>query len=295
MCRILWRFVLCCQLIGTSLGTANADIPLTVEDILTDQGRYRFELSGTYSNSDQTGLFAGEPLLLQTGPTSFVLIPTQIGQVQNNADTLVGSLGLRYGLSARTEVTSRVSYLFTESRQMSGMGFNSQSDAYVADAWLGVSHQFKVDDATPAILGFGELALYENRGSDSSNLKSTLIGLTAYKAIDPVVLAITAAYRASASRDENGANVKPGTIWTLSPTVIFAANDRVSLNTGFQWTARLADSVNGQSQFARRTQTSLVLGVGYGLQEDSSINLSLKTNTSGGQGADLRLSWLQTL
>lgn len=293
-CRLL-SHVIVGVLFLNAVSAAHADIPLKVEEILTDQGRYRLELTGTYSNSDQMGLFVGEPLLIQTGPTSFVVIPTQIGQIQNNTDTLVGSLGLRYGVTSKTEITSRVSYLFTEGRQVSGMGFSSQSDSYLADAWVGISHQFKGDDQTPAILGFGELALYENRGLDSSNLKSTLIGLTAYKAIDPVVFAITAAYRASASRNEGGANIKPGAIWTISPTVVFAANDRVSLSTGFQWTAKQADSINGQALFARRTQTSLVLGVGYGLQKGSSINLSLKANTSGGQGADLRLSWLQTL
>lgn len=293
-CR-LWFEMIVGMFALAAVGSAHADLPLKLEEILTDPGRYRTELTTSYSNNDQTSLAVGEPLLIQTGPTSFVVVPTQVGQVQNNTDTLVGSLGVRFGLSAQTEITSRASYLFTESRQVSAMGSISQSNSYVADAWFGISHQFKGDDATPGILGFGEIALYENRGTTSSNLKTGLIGLTAYKAIDPVVFAITAAYRASATRNENGASVRPGAIWTISPVAVFAANDRVSLSTGFQWTARLADSVNGQSLFSRRTQTSLILGVGYGLLDGSSINLSLKANTSGGQGADLRLSWLQTL
>ena len=69
---------------------------------------------------------------------------------------------------------------------------------------MGLNHQFKPDNATPALLGFAEIALSERMRNDSASFKSAMFGLTTYKAIDPVVFSLTAGYRFNQTRKELG-------------------------------------------------------------------------------------------
>ena len=231
---------------------------------------------------------------MQTGPTSFVTLPTLIGESRGNSDSLVGTLGLRYGLAGKTEIFARTSYLHSGTRSSDPAGVRSNSDSRFADAWAGINYQFKKDDDTPALLGFAEVAVREKHTQSSSSFKSALVGLTAYKAIDPVVFSLTTAYRVNQSRKDGDVNYKPGNLFLLNPSIAFAVNDRVTLTTGVQWTNRQADQWDGQTQGFRRTSTDLQLGVGYGLSKGSTLNLTLKSNVSGSSGADLRLAWAYT-
>ena len=56
-------------LISVVVPPALADLPLTLEDLLTAQQRWRVELGVAYANSDTTGVESGNPVLIQTGPT----------------------------------------------------------------------------------------------------------------------------------------------------------------------------------------------------------------------------------
>lgn len=274
---------------------ALADLPLSVEDLTTDQGKVKLDLSLAYANVDRQGVSTGAPIVVQTGPASFVTIPTAIGASLDNSDTLVGTVGLRYGLTAKTELYTRVSGLTSSQRASGVSGMTTQHDSRLADAWAGINYQIKKDDATPAVLTFAELALAEKHRHDTASLKSAMLGLTTYRAIDPVVLSLTAGYRLSQSRKDGGQGYKPGNLLLVSPTVGFAANDRVTLTTGLQWTRRQADRIDGSPQGLARTATDLLLGVGYGIARGNALNATFKANASGTGGAEFRVSWLYTL
>jgi hypothetical protein len=177
-----------------------ADLPLTVEELITDKGKIKLDLSLTYANADKQGLSTGEPIIVQTGPTSFVTLPTLIGESRGNSDTFVATLGLRYGLNAKAEVYARASALSSSQRSSGVSGTSSSSESRFADAWAGVNYQFKKEDTTPALLGFAEVALRERHRIDSASFKSATLGFTTYQAIDPVVLSLTAAYRFNRTR-----------------------------------------------------------------------------------------------
>ena len=206
----------------------------------------------------------------------------------------MGTLGLRYGLTGKAEIFARTSYLQSSSHSSDVLGTSSHSENRFADAWAGINYQFKKDDDTPALLGFAEIALRDKHEKSSSSFKSALVGLTTYKAIDPVVFSFTTAYRFNQSRKDGAANYKPGNLLLLNPSIAFAVNDRVTLTTGMQWTNRQADTWDGKAQGFRRTSSDLLLGVGYGISKGSTINLTFKSNVSGSNGADLRLNWLHT-
>ena len=59
---------------------ALAELPLTVEDLVTDKGKFKLDASFSYANVDRNGVSAGEPIQVQTGPTSFVQVPTAVGE-----------------------------------------------------------------------------------------------------------------------------------------------------------------------------------------------------------------------
>lgn len=281
-------------LLALGVASAHADLPLTVEDLITDKGKVKLDVSLAYANSDRQGVSTGEPITVQTGATSFVTLPTLIGENHDNNDSLVGTLGLRYGLTGKAEIFARTSYLHSSSRASDVSDTSSHSENRFADAWAGINYQFKKDDDTPALLGFTEIALREKHEKSSSSFKSALVGLTTYKAIDPVVFSLTTAYRFNQSRKDGEADYKPGNLLLLSPSIAFAVNDRVTLTTGMQWTNRQADRWAGQTQSFRRTSSDLLMGVGYGISKGSTANITFKSNVSGSNGADLRLNWLHT-
>ena len=187
-----------------------------------------------------------------------------------------------------------MSVAYANSDRTSYLTSSSRSENRFADAWAGINYQFKKDDDTPALLGFAEIALREQHEKNSSSFKSALVGLTTYKAIDPVVFSFTTAYRFNQSRQDGDNAYKPGNLFLLNPSIAFAVNDRVTLITGMQWTNRQADKWDGQAQGFRRTSSDLLLGVGYGIAKGSTLNLTFKSNVSGAGGADLRLNWLLT-
>jgi len=143
-------------------------------------------------------------------------------------------------------------------------------------------------------LVFAETAFYEKLSKSQSSFKSAMLGFTTYKAIDPAVLSLTAAYQLSQNRKDGDINYKPGNFILINPSAAFAINDRITLTTGAQWINRSADRSDGQDLGMRKTSTDLILGVGYGISKGNILNFTIQQNMSGRNGAGLRFSWLYT-
>ena len=103
------------------------------------------------------------------------------------------------------------------------------------------------------------------------------MGITAHKAIDPVVFSLTTGYRWNHSRRDGPIDYKPGNLLFVTPSIGFAANDRVTLTGGVQWGYRQPDQLAVHAQDIRRTSTDLVLGVGYGVAKGNIVPMTLKT------------------
>lgn len=271
-----------------------ADLPLTVEELITEQGKTRLDLSFSYANATTQSISTGSPIEVQVGPTSFVVIPTSIGDRIANSDAAVLTLGLRRGLTGRTEVFGRASWLATQERGINVGETSSSSRSGFVDLWVGVSHIFKDDDATPAVLGFGEVALVETQQVVTAHLKAASFGVTTFHAIDPIVLSLTAAYRLNKARSDGFNVIEPGNSMMVSPSLGFAVNETITLTGGLIWTNRARDRVEGIARGLRRTTTDLVLGAGFAWDKDNILNMTCRTTTSGRHGVDLRVNWLRT-
>lgn len=269
-----------------------AELPLTIENVITDKHKFKLDLSLSYSNLELQGVQASDGVLIQTGATSFVSVPSRVGQTQINSDILIATLGARYGLSDNLESYFRVNYLSSDSRITDLSGTSSASDSRFSDAWIGLNYRFSEDTDTPALLGSIETAVYEKHSIDNAQFKSHQASITTYRAIDPIVLSLTSGYRFNQTRKDGNVDFQPGNFLFISPSVGFAVNDTITLTTGFQWLNKQPDEVNNTSQGARSTNIDLILGMGYGQTKNSIINTTLQANISGRGGADLRVNWL---
>ena len=275
------------------LPVAHADLPLTVEDLLTAAQRWRVDVGMAYANSDTTATQTGQFVEIQIGPTQFVSLPTAVGESRRNSDTLVLTPGLRYGLRGDTELYGRFSYAHTSTRTFALQGAYQEDSERLTDAWLGINHRFIKEGTRPALLGFIELAAAENVARTGTKLvhgKTGLVGLTTYRAIDPIVLAFTAAYRWHAQRPLDNGTQNPGDLLLLNPSVSFAVNHEVTLSSGLHWRWQRADQLNDIDQGLRTTRTSLNLGLGYAWSQRLTLNFNSRANISGRDGADLDLT-----
>ena len=186
-------------------------------------------------------------------------------------------------------------YFNSDTRINNSGTFVQSSNTYFHSAWLGFNYQFSEDDDTPAVLGYIEGALLEKYKDNTFSAKSWVVGLTTYRALDPIVLTLSIAYGFNQPIkiiiDKDLQDYKPGNYFLLSPSVGFAVNDSITLTTGFSWFNNWADEINNTITNIRTTSTSLNLGLGYSLSEDIAINITLNTNISGQNKADLKISW----
>ncbi len=279
------------SLISLFFSPTLAERPLYVEGLVPEAGTWKLDTSVAYGNRENQGLQIGNPLIIQTGPTSFVSVYTDVGEERKNTDIVVGTVGLRYGLTTRTELYVRASAFWSDTRSAAAESVYSASSKGLSDIWFGTSYQIKDDDESPGLIGFSQIALMEKTHNTSSQFKSAMIGLAAYKAIDPVVFSMNTALSMSTARGEGENRHTPGSLFLISGSVAFAANDRVSLSGGAQWTNKQPDSVAGEKSGFRTTSTDLLLGVGYGVTAKSIVNISMISAISGRKGADLNLAW----
>lgn len=59
--------------------SAQADLPLSLEDLLSDKGQFKFEFSATYANDERRGVETAQPILVRIDPASFVAVLTLAG------------------------------------------------------------------------------------------------------------------------------------------------------------------------------------------------------------------------
>lgn len=257
---------------------AAAELPLSLEELLTDKGKLRLESSISYTNIEREQTRLANPIYIQTGANSYIAVPTALQQGSRNSDLIIGTLGLRYGITAKTELYGNASYLWRNDRTYNGAA-NSHSSDNLSNISLGISHTFKQDGKNPALIGFAETTAYEKSYG---------------KAIDLIVLSLTGTYHINSSKNITAGKYKAGNYFTLNPSISFAANDRISITGGVQWIAQQPSRLNGEKLAAKNTATYAHFGVGYGISRETSISASARFNVSGQSNSTLRLSLQRT-
>lgn len=274
-------------LVFSSLNTY-ADLPLTVEDLLTEKSQFRLEAGINYANSDRRDVNARFDLV-QAGAEGFVLLPVDVNSQRQNSDTFIFTFGTRYGITSKTELYNRIIATADNTRIQNESETQDISSTQWNDIVLGINHQFSEENATPALLIFAELTALENATTDRSDDvvygNSGQIGFTTYRSIDPIVLSLTAGYRYVGSRSVNEESIDPGDLGFFKPSLGFAVNNEVTITGGVQFKYRDSDKVEGETVDIKTTQTDMDFGVGYAINEALTLNFSISSDITGDRGA----------
>ena len=120
---------------------------LGIDEIITDQGKVKFEFGASYSTIIQDEI-ESYFYTIQTGSGEFIDVPMALGTSQREADTMIVSIGGRYGLSEKSELYSKVSFLQDNNRFVDGVtgDISTQKNGGFSSLILGVNHRFREDD-----------------------------------------------------------------------------------------------------------------------------------------------------
>lgn len=250
---------------------------LRLEGLVAKQGSVELDLSFALSARSEDGIASAfETIFLDGG--QFVSVPTTLDPRQLETDTGLVAGTLRYGLTDKLEFSGFASFVGSDVRVVqAGQQIGSDGSFSLNDVGVGVSDQFSEDDETPALIGFARLTLAEATdpdGDDYAYGRTSNVGITTYRVIDPIVLTLTGGYRLAAERAVAGRDTDPGDVFYLNPGVAFAVNDQITLTSGINFQRIFADEIDGTQFGTDRTRAEMKFGVGYGVSRD----LTLRTN-----------------
>ncbi len=288
----LTLLIIMCCIILTAM-PARADLPLSLEDLLTEQKTFRLELGSNYSNidsSDSNAVYGFVPV-----GNSFLILPVDVSTQRQNIDILAHHFGLRYGITTKTEFYTR----FTATARDIRIESNTETETtkYVDKQWqdwiLGVNYQFSPDNDTAAFIGFFDITAAENttrNGAEFVYRKSAHTGFTLYRSIDPIVLSFSTGYRYSAARMIEEQEIDPSDSFYISPSFSFAINDSITMTNGIQISWTDEQKIDGEEIGIRTSQTSFSFGLGYAKTKNLTFNFSMSSNISGDNGSQIGLN-----
>ena len=258
---------------------------LRIEELITDKGTWKLELGVSLSviSQDKTiGAFE----TIQTGEGEFVDVPVALGSSKRQVDTLILSFGGRYGITDKTELYSRLSLIYDDSRVTRGIigTTTTNSSGRFSALTFGLNHRFQEDGENFGLIGFADISVAENMASSGTDLahgKSGTLGLTAYQVFDPVVVSVTGGYRPKLRRFIGPDAIDPGDTLFINPSVAFAVNNEITLTGGVSMHFTGADEVNGTEQGTRTTRGDFEFSVAHSLDQDTSLQFNTKAGSLG--------------
>ncbi len=267
-------------LLGLAVGSgpAQAQLPLTIEELLVQQRTLKLQTSFTYSNSDSVQPAAGAP-----GKG----VPP-IWRQQRRASAV--SSRIRYGLRHNLEIHAGATHARIERHAPDGSGGDDQYSLAVGASWL-----VSADGATPALLLTTAVDVVETswlQPRERHHGRTARLGAHIYRAIDPVVLSLAVNHEWRLARDLADGTLDPGNVLALRPEVNFAVNHRVTLTGGVSWQRRAGDRFDGTAIADSRHQTGLSMGLGLLAGARSTVFFDSHIATSGDSNTSLSLEWL---
>ncbi|MEQ9462440.1 MAG: hypothetical protein RJQ10_02170 [Haliea sp.] len=268
-------------LLGSALATGpvQAQLPLTIEELLIERRSLKLQTAFTYSNSDSPGAAAA----------GLAAAPSPVRQQQQMRASAVSSR-VRYGLRHNLEINASATQARVAWHGAEGSGGDKQYSLALGANWL-----VSADGRTPALMLTAAVDVLETswlQPGERYHGRTARLGAHIYRAIDPVVLSLAVSHEWRLSRDFASGTLEPGDVLALRPQVNFAVNHRVTLTGGVSWQRRAGDRFDGATIAGSRHQTGLAMGLGLLASERSTVFLDSHIATSGDSGARLTLEWL---
>lgn len=223
------------------------------------------------------------------------MVATDIGASQENSVYSTVNLGLRHGISAKTEVFGSLTALNVNQESLDSLGEHQEnSSSGLRQLNVGISHALTDIDADMPLVASISTRLAENEsleGDDWNHLKTVDVGLSTHQMLDPVLLSAKVGYQHAASRNIGEEKHDLGDLIYLSPSLNFLANDQVTLFTSADITHKQRDKINGEKTGASDTQVNLSGGINYRMDKKHQLSLDVSQNISGGDSAAITLGF----
>tara|TARA_R110002110_G_scaffold184698_4_gene391532 strand:+ start:10862 stop:11710 length:849 start_codon:yes stop_codon:yes gene_type:complete len=263
---------------AVAAGPAQAQLPLSIEELLVEQRTLKLQTAFSYSNSDSSN---------PAGPGSGQAVPLA-WQQQTRVSAVTSRI--RYGWRRNLELNAAVTQAQIDWRGSGGSGGDDQYSVGLGANWL-----LSADNHTPALMLTAAVDVLETSWLQPGvrhHARTARLGAHIYRAIDPVVLSLAVSQEWRLARDFADGRLDPGDVLTLRPQVNFAVNHRVTLTGGISWQRRAGDRFDGTTRAGSRHQTGLSVGVGLLASPRSTVFVDSHVLTSGEGGASLSLEWL---
>lgn len=258
---------------------------IELEELLSEKGTFRLEMGATLAALRQSGV-SGLYETIRTGAGNFVSVPIDVGTTQRQAENVIGSVGLRYGLTTKSEIYTRATLRYSQSRftdTATGIVENL-SESSLQSVIVGMNYRFVDEGEYPGVIGFADIAIAENTAAQGMNFqsgKSGTLGFSAFRVLDPVVLSLTAGYRANAPRTVDGNKINPGDTLFINPSIGFAVNNELTMTSGFGLDFTSADTQNGATIGTSRTNADLQFGLAYAWDKNTTLRADARSEVLG--------------
>ncbi|ELA09635.1 hypothetical protein MOMA_04495 [Moraxella macacae 0408225] len=269
--------------------SALADLPLTVEDLTADKNKFKLTSDLSYFNQSQRNLTEQGNSLVDLGNGRTLVLPNPPSEGLSNSDSLIGTLGLSYGVTDKWEIGAKTNAVYRQVRQTSALENNKTSDTRLQDFIFTTQYQLTdKHEKLPDSLIFSEISFYDNTYDlKPKSLSSVLIGGTVYTVNDPIILSLTSSYQYNTKRGILNPNqtINIGDVLSINGTVGFAVNPDITLNAGVGWQYKQTDKLQNKALGINQTQTNLNLGMAYSLSARNNLVANIRTNISGDEGS----------
>lgn len=268
-----------------------ADLPLTVENLISDKGKITFESSLTYGNNQSKNIQVVGSIPVQVGANTYINLPTSLGNSELQTDYLVANIGAKYGISQKADLGMRINGVYQTQRNLNVNSQQKNSSTDLTDIALTGTYQILDDAKYPAVVAFSDIGLLEKRQGKNTYLSNFSLGFTTYRSYDPVVLSLSAGYKHYFDKAVNNDKIQPSNIFFINPQVAFVANDRVSLLTGVNFKHISSQKKNHIVQTKQRNDTDVHFGLGYGLNNHANITFMATLKQGFENSNEFRLSY----
>lgn len=273
---------------GSTTSRSETSAPVwVIDEFVSQEGKWRSEGSVTYVNTTSNAFRGYSGGYVQISPSQFVPFTSGIGEERRQTDQFVGVVGVRYGLTADTEVGFRSTGYWASTRTLNRNQASDTRESRAAFDSLDFTftHRMYRGSGT-SLFTFGSLGVINKTslapyGTNNSNFQRGTIGITAYAIDDPVVFSLSSTVGFSRPVQIGGQRYKQGPFISLSPTISFLANERITLSSGLQFSFTGASKFAGRALDMSRSRVQLALGAGYAWNENLSIYANYASDMSG--------------
>ncbi|MBF2755336.1 MAG: hypothetical protein ISN29_08780 [Gammaproteobacteria bacterium AqS3] len=251
-----------------------------------------------------------ENLLAPSGGSEISYSIRHIAFGNETADRLSAELGYSYGLTEDIEVGLSLDASHTDDRNADPRRGGECIYAPTLGRYLGprcrdekdtttrlgtlraqISRGLSPENETPGAFGWVGFDLLENRSAEGEDFRrgrgAFNAGLSLYRTYDPIVLRIAFGYaHIPPEHIRNAGRFDRGDTISISPSVLFAVNNIVSISATSDIQVTFSDTLDRQDRYSyRRTVVTAGIGVSLSLRDRTTVYISGSTFASAGGGA----------